>query len=304
MRIILWLQLLFCLAAAPALAEKDAYLTLARKGWNYELRSTMVGRDMSIPVHINGRDLAGAALCVVGEEPHPATLIVLDAFRDLIRHTYGKPLPMRYAGPNARSCGSGRVVLLRLYSGFPPNSLLTEDLVWMNRNYLLGLPAGRNYAASSPAMAQTFFGRRGQGTHIMVKQPRGDALAGLERAFYKSILLEELYQSFTFGMDVLMFDRSRQFLSKLQETPVNLARLSWNSHRFMRMLVASNPGRLCPFDIFMLHAVARAPVDQTTGGEFIRYIDGHFNELLALSEATLAQTRFAPLLDTSCSAPI
>lgn len=303
----LWISAL-CLAAllvTPATADRTVYLDLARRGWSYELRTTMVGRDLSIPVHIHGRDLAGASLCIVGERPHQASLDILNAFRALARHVFGKPLTMRYAGRDASGCGSGRVVVLRLYSGHPPNRALSADLRWMNHVYQLGLPKARFYAATSPAMAQTFFGRRGQGTHIMVKQPGLDRPGRLERAFYKSILIEELFQSFTFGMDILLFDRASAFQSKLQETPLNLQRLSWESQAFMRALLRSNPAGLCAFDVFMMHAVAEAPVDQTIDPGFIDYIDREYDALFDRAAATMTDARFAPILATTCQrAPV
>ncbi|MEP6018490.1 MAG: hypothetical protein ABJ251_08400 [Paracoccaceae bacterium] len=300
--VILWLVSLFW--TGSALAEKDEYLKLARQGWNYELRTTMVGRDLSIPVHINGRDLSGSSICLVGDRPHPASLEVIDAFRALLAHSFGKPVPMRYAGLDARSCGSGRTVVLRLYSGFPPNKALSIDLHWMNDVHQLGLPMERDFAASSPAMAQTFFGRRGLATHIMVKQPAHGRPDVIETAFYKSILVEELFQAFTFGMDIIQFDRSAEFVSKLQEIPMNLTRMSWDSHAFMRALLGGNPGRLCAFDVFMLHAVAQAPVDQTIDDGFIDYIDAQYEWLLLQSDQTMNDPRFAPILDATCAHPI
>lgn len=288
------------ITVTPALADRAAFVDLARRGWNYELRTTMVGRDLSIPVHINGRDLAGASLCVVGERPHPNSLDVINAFRGLAAHVFNKPLTMRYAGRDASACGSGRTVILRLYSGHPPNRALSADLLWMNGIYQLGLPPKRHYAATSPAMAQTFFGRRGQGTHIMVKQPRVATLGDLERSFYTSILVEELFQSFTFGMDILLFDRAASFQSKLQETPLNLQRLPWESRDFMRALLRSNPGGLCTFDVFMMHAVAEAPVDQTIEPGFIDYIDREYDQLLVRATETMRDARFAPILMPDC----
>ena len=285
----------------PAHADKAAFLDLARQGWTYDLRTTMLRRNMAIPVHINGRDLAGASLCLVGERPHPKSLEIIDAFRALAQRAYGKPLTMRHAGPRAAGCGSGRTVVLRLYSGFPPNQALSDDLAWMNRVHQLGLPPNGYYAATSPAMGQTFFGRRGQGTHIMVKQPAIARLGRLERAFYKSILIEELFQSFTFGMDIVQFDRSGGFLSKLQETPFNLYRLSWDSRDFMRALVNSNPGGLCVFDVFMMHAVAEAQVDQTTDPAFIHFIDREYDRLMARTLETVADPRLAEIYDPDCA---
>ncbi len=289
-------------ARAGEREDYDDYLAMARQGWSYELRTTMIGRDMSIPVRINGRSMAGAALCVVGERPHPQTRAVLDAFRALIGEVYGKPLPMRFAGRTAQGCGAGRIVLLRLYSGRPPNRMLSQDIDWMNAAFGLGLPRGRDYAAMSPAMAQTFFGHLGQVTHIMVKQPGLTEPGALERKFYSSILVEELFQSFTFGMDVLKFDREARFVSKLQEFPVNMARLQWSSRAFMRALLGSNPTGLCQFDVFMLHAVARSPGEQTNEAGFIRFIEANFDSLHALSEASFANARYAPILDADCAA--
>ncbi len=288
------------LGVTPVAADKAAYVDLARRGWNYELRTTMVGRDMSIPVHIHGRDLAGASLCVVGEEPHPNSLVVINSFRALAKHVFGKPLTMRYAGRDASGCGSGRVVVLRLYSGHPPNRALSSDLNWMNRTYQLGLPSHGYFAATSPAMAQTFFGRRGQGTHIMVKQPALAHPGRLETAFYKSILVEELFQSFTFGMDILLFDRQAAFQSKLQETPLNMHRFSWESSDFMRALLRSNPQGLCAFDVFMMHAVAEAPVEQTIEAAFIDYVEREYESLEDRAAATMADARFAAIVAPRC----
>lgn len=300
MRGIIVLGLALSLVASAALADKTAYLDLARRGWNYELRRTMVGRDLSIPVVINGRHLAGSELCLVGEAPHPQSLQTLDAFRQLLERVHGTPLPMRIVGKTAQDCEAERTVVLRLYSGDPPNRGLSEDLGWLSEIYGLGLPKGRNYAATSPAMAQTFFGRRGQATHIMVKQPPPYTTGPLETAFYRSILIEELFQAFTFGMDVMLFDRSLGFRSKLQETPVNLSRLPWGSRRFMQALLRSNPAALCTFDVFMLHAVADSPVAQTTDPAFLEFIDSHFEHLTDLTEATLAESALAAIIDPLC----
>ena len=296
------LTTLLVFSAVQAVAGKAGYLELARKGWSYDLRTTMLGRDMSIPVVIHGKTLAGAALCIVGEEPHPETRETLRAFLDLLQHVFEKPVMMRFAGPDARHCGSGRTVVLRLYSGFPPNRGLSADINWMNGVYALGLPKRRGYAATSPAMAQTFFGRRGQGTHIMVKQPAYQRLSPVEQAFFRSILIEELYQAFTFGMDILLFDRGAEFTSKLQENPVNLSRLSWESRDFMRAMLRSNPSGLCRFDLFMLHAVAAAPVAETVEPAFISYIDAAFESLIDASGDTWSDARFRVLLDPDCDA--
>jgi len=286
--------------ALPASANKSAYLSLAKKGWNYQLR-VAVRKDKTIPVHINGRDFTGSTICIVGEPPHSNTRTVLSAFLALLQRSFGHPTSLQFVGQSAQDCGQGQIIVLRLYSGFPPNRAFSSDLQWMNQNYDIGLPEGREYSVTSPAQAQTYFGRRGKGTHIMVKQPALAQLGPLEQAFYTSILLEELYQSFTFGMDVLHFDSRTPFISKLQETPLNLTRLPWNSRQFMRALVRSNPMRLCAFDVFMLHAVAQAPVDQTTEPQFIDFIDKNYEALFAQSAATIADPQFAEILDQNCA---
>ncbi len=282
-------------------ADKTAYLNLARQGWSYRLRTTMLGRDLSIPIHIDGKRLAGAYLCIVGDQPHPITVQTIDAFRRLIERVFGRPLLTRYAGSSAAGCGTGRVVMLRLYSGAPPNQSLSADLDWMNEVYALGLQAQRAYVATSPAMAQTFFGRRGQGTHIMVQQPRRRRIGTLEERFYRSILIEELYQSFTFGMDVLLFDRTSPFVSKLQEKPINLHRLPWNSKAFMQALLKASPAGLCAFDVFMLHAIARSPAEQTNEPAFIDFIEAEYDTLIAIAGETLKIPFLTRLLDPACA---
>ncbi|MEM8952147.1 MAG: hypothetical protein AAGA21_21855 [Pseudomonadota bacterium] len=281
--------------------DKSSYLQLARQGWSYELRTTMLGRDLSIPVDINGKRLSGAYLCVIGDKPHPITAQTIDAFRRLIGQVFGRPLLMRYAGSSAKDCGTGRVVMLRLYSGAPPNRALSADLDWMNEVYALGLQSKRGYAATSPAMAQTFFGRRGQGTHIMVQQPRWRRVGTLEERFFRSILIEELYQSFTFGMDVLLFDRTLPFLSKLQEKPTNLYRLPWDSKAFMQALLNSSPAGLCAFDVFMLHAIARSPAEQTTEPAFIDFIEAEYDSLISIAGETQKLPFLKGLMDPACA---
>ncbi len=285
------------LAAGRALADKADYLDLARRGWSYELR----GASGSVPVRISGRTLRGSAICIVGESPRPPTAQVIDIFRDLARSIFGAPLPMRYAGASARRCGTGRNVVLRLYSGAPPNGALSDDLHWLSDVHELGLKPGRPYAATTPAQAQTFFGRRGQATHLMVQQPATDAPDALEAAFFRSILIEELFQSFSFGVDVLHINHEAAFVSKIEEFPINLTRLRWESPAFMRALLEANPSGLCEFDVLMLQAVALAPVDQTNDPAFITFIDTHFDDLLARARMITRNPAFAPIIDQDCT---
>ncbi len=288
---------------AQALNDRNLFLELARKGWVYELRSANWQHDPERPpIQINGRHMAGSALCVVGEPPHPHIQQVLDTFRELVNEIFHKPMPMRFGGTDLSACGTGRMVFLRLYSSRIPHRAFNDDLRHLDSAYGIGLPQNRDQLILSPAQAQTFFGRNGRATHLLVRQPAVARPTALERQFYASILIEELYQSFTFGMDILHFDRQVAFTSKLEEFPVNLRHLPWDSPMFMKGLLRSNPVGLCRFDVFMMHAVASAPVEQTNTDAFLHYIDERFDDLLGQAERTIAQPGFAPVLDQFCGA--
>ncbi|MEL7259700.1 MAG: hypothetical protein AAFN80_18040, partial [Pseudomonadota bacterium] len=57
------------------------------------------------------------------------------------------------------------------------------------------------------------------------------------------------------------------------------------------------------FDLFMLHAVARAPVAETVHPDFIAYIEDEFETLVDLATATWTDPRFGSVLDAECDAP-
>ena len=82
--------------------------------------------------------------------------------------------------------------------------------------------------------------------------------------------------------------------------PLNLQRLPWASRAFMRALVASNPGGLCAFDVFMMHAVAQTPSEQTIEPGFIDYIDREYEALLVQAQETMTDDRFAAILAPLC----
>lgn len=279
--------------------DRDTTLALARKGWTYDHPRFQI--EHSDRVRIDGRQMSGAALCLIGEQPHQLTEGVIDVFRTLMAEIFGKPLPMRFAGADASACGSGRVVILRLYSDAPPHDELTKDLRWLNATYGLGLRLRNGRFAPSPAFAQTFFGTRGQGTHIMVMQPARPDVGPLEADFFSSLLVEELFHTFTFGQDIPIRRRGTDFSSKLQEFPVNVGRLPWTSRRFMRALLKSNPRRLCAFDVFMLHGIARAPGSETAGPDFLAFLDSQFDALSDLAGETMRDPRFGPVVDSSCA---
>lgn len=300
---LLILGMLAITGPASASSEREAFLELARKGWVYELRSASRRRTPDIPpIEINGRNMAGSALCIVGEQPHPRTLQVLQTFSVLMREVFGKPMPIRYAGPDIRYCGTGRSVHLRLYSGARPNQEYNDDIVALDQRYGLGFGRGRMHMVRSPAQAQTIFGARGQVTHLLVKQPGSAPLTPVQQRFFASILIEELYQSFTFGMDILHFDSSVGFVSKLEETPMNLRQLDWDSPGFMTAMLDMNPSGLCRFDVFMLHALAAAPVTETNSDAFLDYIDSEFDALLLRTDATLLRMKESGILDIGCHA--
>ena len=288
-------------AGNAGVSERDAWMALARKGWVYELRSAMYRPDPDRPaVRINGRHLAGAEICVVGAPPHPATRAVLAAFRALVGDVFGTPMSLRLGGEALDGCGDARAVYLRLFSGGLPVREQARDIAWLDAAFELGIAPGRAPPALSPAQAQTYFGRRGSATYLLVRQPASPEPEPLDLRFHASILIEELFQSFTFGMDILHFDREAPLLSKLEELPVNLRSLGWDTPAYMEGLLASNPSGLCRFDVFMLHALAAAPVEETNSEAFLAFIEADFDDLVARTEATLADPRHVLLLDPVC----
>lgn len=306
MRILATLVLsLIAFGSGPALAaeDHDTFLEFARRGWYYELRSAMWRRTPDMPpIVIHGRALSGAALCIIGEPPHPATAEILKTFSDLMLDVSGKPVPMRHAGPDLDQCGTRRTVYLRLYSGARPHREYNRDIRRLNAIYGLGFRKGRNHTLLSPGQAQTFFGQRGQVTHIAIKQPDVATPTALQERFFSSILVEELYQSFTFGMDILHFDPKVAFVSKLEEIPANLMMSDWDSEAYMEGILRSNPDGLCLFDVFMLHAVATAPVERTNDQEFLDFIAGNFAILMGRTERSWRRLAGNRIIDPTCGA--
>lgn len=298
------LALVLGLTGSPATATtepgRSSVLNLARQGWVYTLRSSMMRRPggTAMPV-ISARSLRGARLCLLGEDPHPVTREVLNRFSELMERTSGVPLQIDDA-IDPEDCNGQRVVL-RLFSRRSPHQEYNEDLNRLDRSFAIGLPRRRRHLVASPAQAQTFFGRRGQATHILIMQPMADRdLTEVARLFYTSILIEELYQAFTFGMDVILFDRETPPMSKLQESPVSLRGLPWRSDAFMRGLLSSNPTGLCAFDILMLHALGESNLERTNSDALLRYLNDNYGRLSEAMRETVAMSDFAPLLDPAC----
>ena len=295
---------ILCLCATAAHADPSEYLDFARRGWVYELRSAMFRRSAA-PIVINGRDMAGSTICLVGEAPHPQTAAALAQFGALMEDVWGVPVPVRQGGADLRDCldgALGRTVYLRLYSGRAPHSAYGADMRALDTVYGIGFRPDQTHWLVSPGQAQTFFGLAGRVTHISLKQAAGLHPGEIETRFYSSILTEELYQAFTFGMDILHFDPEEPFVSKLEEVPRDLRRLGWETETYMREMLTTNPGGLCPFDVFMLHAVGTAPVEQTNSPAFLAYIDGAYETLARRTDATLARFEGSAILDPECKA--
>ena len=63
---------LTCDNARAGDVSRADFLAVAKKGWVFELRSTVRRRSPSLPkVRINSRDIAGGSVCLIGEMMHP-----------------------------------------------------------------------------------------------------------------------------------------------------------------------------------------------------------------------------------------
>lgn len=286
-------------AAGPSRSD---YMTLARTGWVYDIHSSRMRRDPDFPpVHFNSTEVALGAVCLFGDPPHALPLQIIEDFTALLHDVYGRSLNVRFAGANISDCPPRPRVFIRLYTGAPPMARFNADLRHMDREFDIRFPPNWSEPVTSPGQANGFFGRGGAVAHLLISQPPGGEMSALQRQYYTSLLIEELFQVVSFGADILKFDRETPFYSKLQEYPVNLRYLPWHSDRFMAGLLASNPHGLCGFDIFMLHALAGARLQTTNSLELLNFIETHFDGLRGRTAMTLADRRFASMLDARCS---
>ena len=303
-RIVLAIALLAASLARADSAPHDRadVLALAQRGWVFDFRSSLFRRDPDLPpVRFDARTTARGSICIFGETPHPLSREVIGAFEALLVDLFARSAPIIFAGRGIADCPARQRIYLRLYSGAPPAGDFNRDLRELDRAFGIGLPRDRPERISSPAQAIGFFGRRGDTAHMLVRQPPPGATGPLERTFHISILLEELFQVVSWGVDILKFDREARFMSKLQEYPTNLRHLSWEAPDYMRALLASNPNALCPFDIFMLHALAASDLDTVNTPALLGHLEAGFDALKARAEATVADPRFAILIDGSCA---
>ncbi|QHQ36516.1 hypothetical protein [Algicella marina] len=286
--------------AAAAEPDKEAFLSLAQKGWVYELRSSVLRRDASMPpVRLDSKKIAQGSVCLIGEKPHNETRATLATFDRLLRNIFNRSEGFLSSGADASACGPAQTYI-RLYSGRPPFIAYNRDLRWIDETFDIGLPKDRDHRIFSPAQAITYFGRKGTAVYLLVKQPRGPEPSELERRFYRSILTEELFQAFSFGVDILVFEPTGPFLSKIQETPVNLRHMNWNDPRYMEGMLSSNPGGLCEFDLFMLHALARTRLTSSNSPAFLQYISDRFTDLEEMAHRTLADGIADEIVDPEC----
>lgn len=244
--------------------------------------------------------MATGTVCLIGDPPHPTTREVLKSFSKLLHDVFGRELGFEMAGRDVSSCRLPARTYVRLYNSAPPHWAYNQDLRVLDRAYGIGLPKDRDQVVMSPGQASVYFGKRGTAAHLLIKQSAKRSETKLEHDFYATILIEELFQTFSFGQDILKFDRKAPFVSKLQEHPVNLRYLPWESEGFMRGLLESNPRGLCAFDIFMLHALAETQLVSVNSPEFLNFIERHFEQLLQQTAATLNDPGFRPILDRNC----
>lgn len=290
--------------AAAAEADRPTrqdYLSLAEKGWVFEFRSSLMRRDGDLPsIQFNAKKIAASPVCIFGAVPRPETQNVLTQFHRLLGQTFAPRAPFSYAGRMISDCAPHQRIYLRIYEGYPPTDIFNMDLRWLDAQFGIGLPKGRSEKVRSPAQGIGYFGRKGDVTHLLINQSDRADPTQLQREFYRSILVEELFQTVTYGLDILKFNAEAPFLSKLQEFPTNLTHIGWGTERYMRGLLSSNPKGLCGFDVFMLHALAQMTLESSNSQAFLDFIDMRFDDLLARTQMTLSSPSFTLLLDRSC----
>lgn len=297
----------FLLSPAAIKAEdlrptRDQYLAIAKKGWVFEFRSSLMRRDPDTPpVLLNGRTVATGAVCIFGAQPHPQTRATLVQFERLLRDIFRRDTAFTFAGSRIADCPTRQRIYLRLYDGFAPAGSFNADLQVLDQYFDFDLPKDRFEPVRSPAQGIGFFGRRGNVGHLLIRQSEMRDPTALQQKFYRSILVEELFQIISYGVDILKFDRKTPFLSKLQEHPTHLKHLQWGSEAFMQGLLDSNPAGLCGFDLFMLHALSTMDLESSNSPAFLEFIIDNFDDLLQRTELTLANDAISSLFDANCA---
>jgi len=277
------------------------YLTLVRSGWVFDLHSARMRRDPTLPpVRFDSVEVAKGEICLFGETPHALSRDVMASFTALLREVYDRQLDVTFAGENIANCPARQRVYIRLYSDLPPSRAFNADLRQLDQDFDIRFPPNWLELIKSPAQTNGFFGHSGPVVHLLINQPPREDVTLIERDFYASILIEELFQAVSFGADILKFDHDTPFYSKLQERPANLRHMAWQSERFMTGLLASNPKGLCAFDVFMLHALAAANLENVNSEALLIYVDTHFDDLSDATMQTLDRPAYRILLDGRC----
>ena len=284
--------------AAP---NKADYMTLAKRGWSYEYRGSIRRQVPDIPAsHVLARTMAKRDICLLGSVPHPLTNEILAGFRGLLGQIFGDVGSVFDAVDTLTDCPTSATVFVRIYDRSLPFLEYNRDLQDLNSRFEIGM-SDQTQQILSPAQAVTFFGKKGQATHITLMQPKRHRTTPLERRFFRSIMIEELYQSYSFGIDVFKVGRGGPYDSKLQESFVNLQGLSWLSESYMEGLLSSNPLGLCDFDLLMLHALAEVDENLTESNDFVQYLDNNFERLVTTAQEFAHRSHAAALMDPGCT---
>lgn len=285
----------------PAKAvTKSEFIALAERGWKYEYRGSFRRGVSKLPAsHLLAKTMAKRDVCLLGEEPHPLINDTMEEFRTLLRDIYGDIGQLVSGVPTVIDCPETSSVFIRLYTRRLPNLVFNRDLQDLNVKFAIGM-TGQSQSILSPAQAVTFFGKKGKATHIILLQPQLRPMSPLQIRFYRSLLIEELYQTYSFGIDIFKAKPGGPFMSKLQEGFVNLQGRRWTSKDYMKGLLSSNPDGLCEFDAMMLHAIGAVPetVESSTG--FIDYISENFEQLLLAAQNTIGQADISKMFDPGC----
>lgn len=275
-------------------------MLLAERGWNYEYRGSFRRQAHDLAAsHLLAKRMPASSICLLGEEMHPLSRETLSMFRSLNTAIFDQFGSLTTGQPDVDTCPEEATVFIRLYSRRLPSEAFNRDLQSINHRFGIGM-SGQAQEILSPAQAVTFFGKKGQATHILVLQPRKRELSEQQKRFFRSLMIEELYQTYSFGIDIFKTGVGGPFASKLQESFTNLRSRSWLSPDFMEGLLSSNPDGLCLFDLMMLHAIHEVPENVSASDAFISFVSKNFAKLVASAEQTMADQAVAALLDPMC----
>lgn len=303
-----WIKFLWLLAATIPLCAISAtaqspsrtdILELVQRGWIYEIRTTMrrPGSADLLP-DINPRTLMPSVICIVGEEPNGQSLETLQAVRSLLRLSFSTA-PDLIVKPNTQGCPDETTFVLRLYSGGNPQAGLAADLHELNARFDLRLGRSAQNIAS-PAQAQTFFGRNGTATHLIVAQAGPWPTPDHHHDYYRSILIEELFQALTFGADILYLSTTVKPFSKLHEQPVYVHHLPWRSDAFISGMLDAGPIGLCGSDLVVLAALGQTNLAATSTPDFLGEVRSNLDGLLADARGWQGNSDVTAILDPDC----